>query len=105
MSNSTLITFVRLDWFIINCKVQIVICMVLKPSDYSIPEPGENLDPTDPVGFLSRFSGMVLALGVVVFALGVARNKIAPLMDEAFSSVTGGLVSSSESSGGPWDGV
>jgi len=79
--------------------------MVLKPSDYSIPEPGENLDPTDPVGFLSRFAGMALALGVVVFALGVARSKVAPLMDEAFSSVTGGLVSSSESSGGPWDGV
>jgi len=79
--------------------------MVLKPSDYSIPEMGENLDPTSPVDFLTRFLGMAFALGVVVFAVGLARNKIAPLMDSAFSSVTGGLVSSSESSGGPWDGV
>lgn len=79
--------------------------MVLKPSDYSIPEPGENLDPTDPVGFLSRFAGMAFAIGVVVFAVGVARTKISPLMNEAFGSITGGLVSSDEGSNGPWDGV
>jgi hypothetical protein len=79
--------------------------MVLKPSDYSVPEMGEELDPTSPVDFLSRFAGMAFAIGVVVFAVGVARNKVAPIMNSAFSSLTGGLVSSSDSSGGPWDGV
>jgi hypothetical protein len=79
--------------------------MVLKPSDYSLPEMGESYDPTDPAGFLSRLGGMVFALAVVAFAFGVARNKVAPLMDQAFSSLTGGLVSSSSDSGGPWDQV
>lgn len=79
--------------------------MVLKPSDYSIPEPGENLDPTSPVDFLSRFAGMAFVVGVLVFALGVGRNKVAPMMNEAFSSLTGGIVSSSDSGGGPWEGV
>lgn len=77
--------------------------MVLKPSDYALPEMGENLDPSSPVNFLSRFAGMAVALGALVFALGVARSTVAPAMDSVFSSLTGGIVSSGGSNGGVWE--
>jgi len=77
--------------------------MVLKPSDYSLPEMGESIDPTSPVSFVTRIAGMAFALSVVVFAFGVGRNTLVPLMNNIASSLTGGLISSSGGSGGPWE--
>lgn len=78
--------------------------MVLKPSDYQIPSPGETMDPTSPVDFLSRLAGLMFVLSAVVFVYRLAKNRGAPLMDRVFGSATGGLLSSSDSSG-PWEGV
>jgi hypothetical protein len=77
--------------------------MVLKPSDYSLPEMGESLNPTSPVDFLTRFLGMAFAVSVVLFAVGVGRNTIVPTMNSVFSSLTGGIISSNDSTGGPWE--
>jgi len=78
--------------------------MVLEPSDYEIPSPGESMDPTSPVDFVSRLAGLVVVLSAVVFAYRLAKNRGASLMDRVAGSLTGGLVSSSGDSG-PWDGV
>jgi len=77
--------------------------MVLKPSDYDLPEMGESLDPTSPIDFLTRFLGMSFAISVVLFAVGVGRSTIVPTMNSVFSSLTGGIISSNNSSGGPWE--
>lgn len=79
--------------------------MVLSPSDYSVPEPGETMDPTKPKDFLSRFTGMVVVLSVVAFAWSIAKNRGATWLDETAGNLTGGLVSSSGSSNSAWDGV
>jgi hypothetical protein len=77
--------------------------MVLKPSDYSLPEMGESFNPTSPVDFLTRFLGMAFAVSVVLFAVGVGRSTIVPAMNSLFSGLTGGIISSNNSSGGPWE--
>lgn len=81
--------------------------MVLSPSDYSLPEPGEQMDPTKPTGFASRFAGMVVVLSVVAFAWQIAKNRGASFLNDTVGNLTGGLVSSDGSGGGddPWEGV
>lgn len=78
--------------------------MVLKPSDYSLPEPGESLNPTSPVDFVSRWAGMVVALSAVAFAVQLARGKGSSILNNLFGSVTGGLVSTGGDDG-PWGDV
>lgn len=77
--------------------------MVLKPSQFTAPKPGEQLNPMDPVNFIGRMLGMTFVLGAIVFALGVGRNRVAPIMNNLASSLTGGFVSSGGSSGSVWD--
>ena len=76
--------------------------MVLQPSDYSLPEPGERMNPMDGVPFLSRVAGMVAVLSVVAFAWRMADNRGAPFIDRTLGSLTGGLLSTHET-GGPWE--
>lgn len=75
--------------------------MVLKPSDYSLPEPGESLDPTSPTDFITRLAGMAFSIGAVVFVYRLASGKVAGTMNDVFGSVSGGVLSSGDS-GGPW---
>jgi len=66
---------------------------------------GESIDPTSPIDFISRLAGMAVVLSAVVFVLRLSQSRGAPLMDSVFSSLTGGLVSSSSDSGGVWEDV
>lgn len=80
--------------------------MVLKPSDYSLPKPGETMNPMNPTNFLTRLIGMIAVLSVVAFAWEFAQNRGVSFIDRTAGSLTGGLLSSTgESGGGPWDGV
>ena len=80
--------------------------MVLKASDYSLPEPGERMNPMDGVPFISRVTGLVIVMSVLVFAWNLANNRGASLIDNFLGSLTGGLLSSDPDSGdGMWDGV
>lgn len=79
--------------------------MVLSPSDYSLPKQGESMDPTQPVDFLSRVAGLLVVLSVLAFAWNFAKNRGASFIDRTAGSLTGGLVSSSGDSAGPWEGV
>lgn len=75
--------------------------MVLSPSDYDLPEPGERVvSASDPVGSMTRVIGMVLSLGVVYFAWQYAKNRVAPFMDKQLGALTGGAASYSGESGG-----
>jgi hypothetical protein len=75
-------------------------CM-LAPSDYDLPEPGENvIDHRDPLGSATRAVGMVVSLGVVYFAWQYAKNRVAPFLDRQLGSLTGGAASYSGTSGG-----
>ena len=78
--------------------------MVLSPSDYNLPEPGERMDPTSPMDFGSRILGMIVALSVVWYAWQFARNRGASFIDSTLGSLTGGILSS-EGDAGPWEGV
>ena len=80
--------------------------MVLKPSDYEVPQPGERMNPMDGIPFLSRVAGILVVFSVLAFAWQFAQNRGASLIDRFAGSLTGGLLSSSgESGGGPWEGV
>lgn len=80
--------------------------MVLKPSDYSLPKPGERMDPTNPMDFVSRFAGLVVVLSVVAFGWQMAKNRGVSFINDTAGSLTGGLISTDGSGGNdPWDGV
>ena len=74
--------------------------MVLSPSDYKVPKPGETMDPTDPRDFLSRWAGLAVVFTAIVFAWRYASNRGAPFIDRTLGSLTGGAASYSGTSGG-----
>lgn len=74
--------------------------MVLKPSDYSVPKPGETMDPTSPMDFLTRWGGLVVVFTALVFAWRYAQNRAAPRVDQILGGLTGGAASYSGSTGG-----
>lgn len=56
--------------------------MVLRKSDYSLPKPGQQWDPTRPKSFLMKLAGSAFALTVVAWLVKVALNAGVPLMDQ-----------------------
>lgn len=45
------------------------------------------MDPTSPKSFFSRLAGLVLVLGVLLFAFSFARNRVAPTINGLMSNV------------------
>lgn len=75
--------------------------MVLSKSDYSVPKPGETMDPTDPTGFVSRLAGLVVVLSVIAFAFNFATNRGVSFINKYAGRV--GLSSSGQENS-PWGG-
>lgn len=61
--------------------------MVLNPSDYSLPEPGESYDPTSVRDFVPRLAGLVIAFTVVAWAWETANSTGTDLMNRLTSKL------------------
>lgn len=73
--------------------------MVLSQSDFSIPEPGESIDPTSPKDSGMRIAGMVVVFSIVIFAFRFAQNRGVGFLNGLADNV--GL---SSSGGSAWEG-
>jgi hypothetical protein len=62
------------------------------------------MNPTNPVDFVSRFTGLVVVLSVLAFAWQFAKGRGASFINNTAGSLTGGILSTDDDSG-PWDGV
>jgi len=74
--------------------------MVLNPSDYSLPKPGESIvEPSDPTGSATRVVGLIVVLAFLAWAWAFAQNRGVSFINRFAGSV--GLQSSG---GGSWEG-
>lgn len=60
--------------------------MVLRPSDYSIPSPGNQYDPTS-VGTYKRLAGFVVVATLLLYAWRLATNRVFPTFDSLMGRV------------------